>query len=148
MMPLGHCLEYNYDYENGFSIGRIKDSHLPLKGIYHDLTVFPNIYQHQVVGATAGALRVPRITLILSPALLQAHVRLPDSSETSPCDLTHWQRGSEESGDRPETRKSRSFSTSQVREGGRPLKMHKVQFLNIWTNIKSSSKHPTAHIKK
>lgn len=23
VMSLGHCLEYNYDYENGFSIGRI-----------------------------------------------------------------------------------------------------------------------------
>lgn len=144
MMPLGHCLEYNYDYENGFSIGRIKDSYCPLKGIYHDSTVFPNIYQHQVVGATAGALRVPRTMLILSPALLQAHVRSPDSSETLPCDLTHWQRGSEELGDRLETRKSRFFSTSQV--GG--VKMHKVQFLNIRTNIKSSSKHPTARIKK
>lgn len=36
LMPQGHCLEYNYDYENGFSIGRTKDSHLPLKGIFHD----------------------------------------------------------------------------------------------------------------
>lgn len=117
-MPLGHCLEYNYDYENGFSIGRIKDSYWPLKGIYHDPIVFPNICQHQVVGATAGALRVPRIMPILSPALLQAHVHSPGSSETLPCDLTRWQRGSEESGDRQETRKSRFFSTSQVRGGG------------------------------
>lgn len=23
VMSQGHCLEYNYDYENGFSIGRI-----------------------------------------------------------------------------------------------------------------------------
>lgn len=39
MMPQGNCLEYNYDYENGFSIGRTKDSHLPVKWRYHELTL-------------------------------------------------------------------------------------------------------------
>lgn len=73
-----------------------------------------NIYQHQGVGATAGALRAPRTMLTLSRALLQAPGSSAGSSETPACNLTATSRGSEESEDPSETRKSRSFSTSQV----------------------------------
>lgn len=87
--------------------------------------------------------------LILSPALQQAHVHLPDSSETPLLDLTHCQRGSEESGDLPETRKSRSFSTSQVRKHDRwKCRKHSCVFLKIWAIVFSSSKHPSACVKK
>lgn len=30
MIPQGHCLEYNYDYDNGFSICRIRKGHTVL----------------------------------------------------------------------------------------------------------------------
>lgn len=87
--------------------------------------------------------------LILSPASQQAHVHSPDSSETPPRDLTRCQRGSEESGDLPETRKSRSFSTSQVRKDDRwKCRKHGFLFLKNWTIVLSSSKHPSACVKK
>ncbi|TNN30781.1 Sushi, von Willebrand factor type A, EGF and pentraxin domain-containing protein 1 [Liparis tanakae] len=121
----GHCLEYNYDYDNGFSIGRtytrkIQPRYKPRLYFharisfarYFSLSLF-NISQHLGVGATAGGLRAPRTTPTLSRASLRAPGSWPGRSETAACGLSA-PRGTGKSPVPPGTRRYRSFSTSQV----------------------------------
>lgn len=101
VMSQGHCLEYNYDYDNGFSIGGIyvhlhETSHLYLNGsILSAYYFFLCIYQHRGVGATAGVLRAPRTTPTLSQALPRAPGGSPASSGTAACNRTTAARGTE-----------------------------------------------------
>lgn len=120
VLSQGHCLEYNYDYENGFSIGTMQNTPLPnfppvfwVNVHILEFSLF-NIYQHQGVGATAGVRRAPRTMPTLSQALPQATGRWPDGNKTATYNHTSAPRGTEKSPVPPETKRSRSFSISQV----------------------------------
>lgn len=120
VLSQGHCLEYNYDYENGFSIGTMQNTPWlnfpPVFWVNVHILKFSlfNIYQHPVVGATAGVPREPRTMHTLSQALPQAPGRWPGGNKAAAYNRTSAPRGTEKSLDQPEIKRSRSFSISQV----------------------------------